>query len=83
MELRVLHPVAFQKTWYGQWGYVYGRGGFNISRQTWKKVTSALAGMPLAGLHEVAAEDEKLGRILARCQVRVANGPRTEAVEGL
>ena len=31
MELRVLHAAAFKNTWYGQWGYQYGRGAFNIT----------------------------------------------------
>ena len=31
MELRVLHAAANKVTWYGQWGYNYGRGAFNIT----------------------------------------------------
>ncbi len=31
MELRVLHAAAHKTTWYGQWGYQYGRGAFNIT----------------------------------------------------
>ena len=31
MELRVLHAAAKKATWYGQWGYNYGRGAFNIT----------------------------------------------------
>ena len=30
MELRVLHTAAYGCTWYGQWGYTFGRGGYNI-----------------------------------------------------
>lgn len=32
MELRVLHAAAHKVTWYGQWGYQYGRGAFNITQ---------------------------------------------------
>jgi len=32
MELRVLHAAAHKTTWYGQWGYQYGRGAFNITQ---------------------------------------------------
>lgn len=32
MELRVLHAAAHKSTWYGQWGYQYGRGAFNITQ---------------------------------------------------
>jgi hypothetical protein len=31
MELRVLHSAARQRTWYGQWRYGFGRGGFNMT----------------------------------------------------
>ena len=31
MELRVLHAATHKMTWYGQWGYQYGRGAFNIT----------------------------------------------------
>ena len=33
MELRVLHTAAHLHTWYGQWGYDYGRGGYNMTRE--------------------------------------------------
>lgn len=33
MELRVLHTAARGMTWYGQWHYGFGRGGFNMSPQ--------------------------------------------------
>ena len=33
MELRVLHTAARGATWYGQWHYGFGRGGFNMTPQ--------------------------------------------------
>ncbi len=33
MELRVLHTVAHGQSWYGAWGYAFGRGGFAIGKQ--------------------------------------------------
>lgn len=33
MELRVLHAAARRMTWYGQWHYGFGRGGFNMRPQ--------------------------------------------------
>lgn len=33
MELRVLHAAARRCTWYGQWHYGFGRGGFNMRPQ--------------------------------------------------
>lgn len=37
MELRVLHAAAKKVTWYGQWGYNYGRGAFNITHSKYVK----------------------------------------------
>lgn len=33
MELRLLHTVAHRQTWYGRWGFIFGRGGFAIGKQ--------------------------------------------------
>ena len=33
MELRLLHTVAHRQTWYGRWGFLFGRGGFAIGKQ--------------------------------------------------
>lgn len=33
MELRLLHAVANRQTWYGRWGFLFGRGGFAIGKQ--------------------------------------------------
>ena len=33
MELRLLHTVAHRQTWYGRWGFAFGRGGFAIGKQ--------------------------------------------------
>lgn len=38
MELRVLHAAAKKVTWYGQWGYNYGRGAFNITHNKYATV---------------------------------------------
>ena len=50
MELRVLHASAHRGTWYGRWGYGFGRGGFNMSRTTWRKAAELVAAAPLASV---------------------------------
>ncbi|KAK9867052.1 hypothetical protein WJX84_008430 [Apatococcus fuscideae] len=40
MELRVLHTAAHQQTWYGQWGYKFGRAGFNLSATAYHRSLS-------------------------------------------
>lgn len=43
MELRVLFPAAFKATWYGRWGYGFGRAGFGIKPAAWKRAASAVS----------------------------------------
>lgn len=49
MELRLLHTVAHRQTWYGRWGYVFGRGGFAIGKQVGLSVLLALQSSQAAG----------------------------------
>lgn len=71
MELRVLYAVAYQKTWYGRWGYNYGRGGFNISRPSWKKAMASLSSVPVGALlQEAKSTDDVLARVISQYQVR-------------
>lgn len=42
MELRVLHAAAHKVTWYGQWGYQYGRGAFNITQNKYDFVATVI-----------------------------------------
>ena len=56
VELRVLLAAsAHQRTWYGRFGYGFGRGGHGTKRSSWKKAAAAASGAPLApllsGLH--------------------------------
>jgi hypothetical protein len=44
MELRVLFPAACKSTWYGRWGYGFGRAGFGIKPAAWKRAVSAVSG---------------------------------------
>ena len=46
MELRVLFPAAYKSTWYGRWGYGFGRAGFGIKPAAWKRAVSAVSDLP-------------------------------------
>lgn len=50
MELRVLHAAARRMTWYGQWHYGFGRGGFNMRPQQVGGRTCCTGGAAGAGL---------------------------------
>lgn len=48
MELRVLHAAAHRMTWYGQWRYGFGRGGFNMRPQQVRARRRRACGEPRA-----------------------------------
>ena len=71
MELRVLHTTAHGGTWYGRWGYDFGRGGFNIQAPAWRAAAAAVASAPLAALcndFEATRADAAVLRVLQRYQ---------------
>ena len=40
----MLFPAACKSTWYGRWGYGFGRAGFGIKPAAWKRAVSAVSG---------------------------------------
>lgn len=44
MELRVLHTVATGATWYGRFGYRFGRGAYKITAEQVRKNGAHWAG---------------------------------------
>lgn len=50
MELRVLYATAHRFTWYGHWGYEFGRGAFNISKATWRATLNNVHNIPVAAV---------------------------------
>ncbi|EIE21728.1 hypothetical protein COCSUDRAFT_47922 [Coccomyxa subellipsoidea C-169] len=70
MELRVLHMSAFRNTWYGRWGYAFGRGGFGISRAAWRRAADAVHKTLLADvLADFQGSDPALAHIIERSSV--------------
>ena len=47
MELRLLHVVAYSQSWFGHWGYKFGRGSFGVTQPMYQKAIEAIRGMPL------------------------------------
>lgn len=71
MELRVLHMSAFRNTWYGRWGYAFGRGGFGISRATWRRAADTVHKTLLADmLSDFQGSDPAMAHIVERYSVR-------------
>ena len=50
VELRLLNPVARGATWYGTYGYVFGKGSFGNTLMTHKRATELLRKFPLRHL---------------------------------
>ncbi|GFH18285.1 PHD-type domain-containing protein, partial [Haematococcus lacustris] len=50
MLLRLLHTAAFGRTWYGKWGYQFGRAPYNIQAAHYKAAVQAVRDAPLVDL---------------------------------
>ncbi|GFP86559.1 phd finger protein male sterility 1 [Phtheirospermum japonicum] len=48
MDLRLLHTVAYGKPWFGHWDYVFGRGSYGVSLQTYQSAVKAIQSTPLS-----------------------------------
>jgi len=85
MELRVLHMAAHGTTWYGRWGYAFGRGGFNIQAPAWRAAAAAVAAAPLAALRAdfaATGADADALRVLERYEVRRGGSARCKPLQG-
>ena len=71
MELRVLHMAAWRTTWYGRWGYAFGRGGFGIAKGAWRRAAESVSRVPLdALLQDFEGLNPVLPSLVQRYQVR-------------
>lgn len=51
MDLRVLHTAAHLSTWYGQFGFDFGRGAYNITREQVRMFWAGLGAARLSICH--------------------------------
>ena len=42
MDYRLLHCAAYGGTWYGRWGYTFGRGSFGATHETWRRAVECV-----------------------------------------
>ncbi|KAI3865397.1 hypothetical protein MKX03_021628 [Papaver bracteatum] len=47
MDLRLIHGVAFNESWFGRWGYGFGRGSFGVTQPMYQKAIEAVQSIPL------------------------------------
>ncbi|WVZ65144.1 hypothetical protein U9M48_014556 [Paspalum notatum var. saurae] len=50
MELRLLHGVAYGDTWFGRWGYRFGRPSYGVALPSYQQSLHALQSLPLCVL---------------------------------
>ncbi|KAJ4835482.1 hypothetical protein Tsubulata_029623 [Turnera subulata] len=48
MEYRLLNAVATGRPWYSNWGYMFGRGSYALTYDSYKKAVESLSCTPLA-----------------------------------
>lgn len=69
MELRLIHGVAYKESWFGRWGYKFGRGSFCITHQMYNKAIEALQSLPLCLLiHHLGPSNHEIPLIFSRYQ---------------
>lgn len=75
MDLRVLHTAAHGVTWYGQFGYRFGRGVFNTGELAWEAAGKYVqcASLPHL-LHDFEGVDERVLAIVRRYRLPVVPG---------
>ena len=67
----MLHTAAHETTWYGRWGYGFGRGGYNLQPANWDAASQQLHGAPLADvLHDFRDIDRAVVAVIRRYRVR-------------
>ncbi|CAK9178079.1 unnamed protein product, partial [Ilex paraguariensis] len=47
MDLRLLYGVAYSESWFGRWGYRFGRGTFGVTQQMYQNAIEAIQNIPL------------------------------------
>lgn len=47
MSLRLIYGVGYGKTWFGNWGYRYGRGSYGVTHRMYRDSMEALQSLPL------------------------------------
>ncbi|XP_059639747.1 PHD finger protein MALE MEIOCYTE DEATH 1-like [Cornus florida] len=47
MDLRLLYGVAYERSWFGQWGYRFCRGSFGVTEHNYERAIDILSSMEL------------------------------------
>ncbi|KAL3032790.1 hypothetical protein AAZX31_02G102000 [Glycine max] len=69
MELRLVNGIAYNESWFGHWGYKFGRGCFGVTQSMYHKAIQAIRSMPLyLIIHHIANSNHGIPLIFSRYQ---------------
>lgn len=68
MDLRVLLPAATGATFYGNWGFGFGRAGYGRRREDWDAAVATLATTPLSDIQTAYRNEFTTSAVLHRYQ---------------
>ncbi|CAD6224757.1 unnamed protein product [Miscanthus lutarioriparius] len=69
MELRLLHGVAYGDTWFGRWGYRFGRPSYGVALPSYQQSLHALQSVPLCLLvPHLSCFSQDLPVVVTKCQ---------------
>lgn len=79
MELRVLYTAAYGHTWYGSYGYVFGRGPYNTSEAKWTAAANFIAAASLAHLmYDFDGVEGGVSAVVRRYRLPIGNAVRVK-----
>jgi hypothetical protein len=82
VEFRLLNPVACGQTWYGTYGYAFGKGSFGNTAASHRKAAERLRGFPLASVKADFIAMLKSGGAACLDEVADAGGAGTSNGDG-
>lgn len=69
MKLRLMNGIAYNETWFGSWGYKFGRGCFGVTQSMYHKAIQAIRSMSLyLIIHHIANSSHGIPLIFSRNQ---------------
>lgn len=79
MELRLLYGVAYGQSWFGKWGYKFGRGSYGVTEDQYNKAINTLSTLDLNKIM-VHFKNNRQGRVIHQIINRYRGFSETELV---
>ncbi|CAH9095911.1 unnamed protein product [Cuscuta epithymum] len=70
MDLRLLYAVGYGESWFGRWGYKFGRGTYGVSQEMYESAVASVQKTPLTAVAaQPSPNQHELLIILSRYQI--------------